>query len=251
MPRWARILLWSTAGLLAFFVYLVLFGCQTLMALEMRYLCWGDASVWSVPADLMDQSISKAAGQKLSYEGFEFEVPWRDEVDSEQSKRVGPVRLIEFKSGRAIIFEAYPSTRRTKEMPGLFGGDIPQMLGIVAGPYGIDYAVDRYMLEVTPADLSPFSSRRRMSNIAISVSLKPAISPNGRFIYQVQTPVFAGFQFGDPVAGDARIRTELYSAQQHISLVFRNEKPAPLITQPEINRILQSMRPIGEQGSRT
>jgi len=38
-----------------------------------------------VPTDLKDQSVSEAPGKKLSYFGYEFQIPWSD-LDEAQTK---------------------------------------------------------------------------------------------------------------------------------------------------------------------
>src|SRR2546429_1773968 len=61
------------------------FGFQTLIALEARYLARKAPVVRVAPAQLRDFSISRSPGRKLSYFGYEFEVPWND-VDEAKSE---------------------------------------------------------------------------------------------------------------------------------------------------------------------
>src|SRR5439155_1410472 len=81
--------------------YLWFFGFQTLIVLEARYLTRKTPAVSMAPAQLADFSISRWPGRKLSYFGYEFEVPWND-VDEAKSGLI-PVSnkaMIVFQFGR-------------------------------------------------------------------------------------------------------------------------------------------------------
>ena len=103
MPRWSRILIGCGVGVVAIFAYLRFFGCQTAMAVQARYWGWEYPRLWTVPVELADQSISKSPGRKLSYLGYEFEVPW-DDLDDAHTKRLRAWQVINFQSGRQIVF---------------------------------------------------------------------------------------------------------------------------------------------------
>jgi len=81
MPKWARILIALFVVLLVSFAYLWFFGFQTLILLEARYLTRKAPAVSMAPAQLADLSISRSPGRKLSYFGYEFEVPWNDMIN--------------------------------------------------------------------------------------------------------------------------------------------------------------------------
>ncbi len=55
-----------------------------------------------VPTELKDQTVSQAPGSRLSYFGYEFEVPWND-IDETQTKfypKDKPTRVVlVFRSG--------------------------------------------------------------------------------------------------------------------------------------------------------
>jgi hypothetical protein len=83
-PKWARILIGLFVVVLVCVAYLWFFGFQTLIVLEARYLARKTPAVSMAPAQLADFSISRSPGRKLSYFGYEFEVPWND-VDEAKS----------------------------------------------------------------------------------------------------------------------------------------------------------------------
>jgi hypothetical protein len=88
MSRLKRILTVLAILVVGGATYLWFFGPQTFFALQSRK--WGRQIpiVKSVPAELQDLSVSKAPGQKLSFMGVAFDVPW-DDVDEKKSRIVG------------------------------------------------------------------------------------------------------------------------------------------------------------------
>ncbi len=85
-----------------------------------------------VPTELKDVSISPASGRKLSYFGYEFEVPWSD-FDESQSRLFPESRpsihmaWVSFRSGLKLFIVITP---RESRFP--------------------DYAILKRMYEVTP-----------------------------------------------------------------------------------------------------
>src|ERR1700751_1953491 len=88
-------------------IYLWLFGVQTTSALMVRYADRKMPDVARTPVPLSDSSISNMPHRKMSYLGYEFEVPWND-IDEQKSKTVGTIRLTYFRSGNAFWFSTFP-----------------------------------------------------------------------------------------------------------------------------------------------
>jgi hypothetical protein len=103
MPKWMRRLIVLSIALLSCGVFLFLFGDQTFCALEARQEARKLPFVRNTPIELVDSSASHALGQKLSYFGFEFEVPW-DDIDNANSRVVGGNKaVIAFRSGNVLM----------------------------------------------------------------------------------------------------------------------------------------------------
>src|SRR5580704_7314623 len=107
MSKWIRIII--ALGIVGFLggTYLWFFGIQTFFVFETRK--WGREVpiVKSVPIELQDASVSKAQGEKLSFMGVEFEVPW-DDVDEAKTRIVGSWALIHFRPGNSILLCVEP-----------------------------------------------------------------------------------------------------------------------------------------------
>jgi hypothetical protein len=154
MHRWRRVL---AALVIAFGVggtYVWLFGPQTFFAIQARKIGRQIPIVKSLPAELQDLSVSKAPGQKLSFMGVEFEVPW-DDVDESKSRIVGTWALIVFRSGNSIIL----CVNKPKAfMDGLFR-DKTANPELFTGLYGqdvlnSDYALRKAVFQTTPSDIT-------------------------------------------------------------------------------------------------
>jgi len=83
-----RRLLWVSAFVGLCVVYLWFFGMQTFFALYARQIGRKTPIVRSVPVELYDLSVSEVRGERISFKGVEFEVPWND-VDEQKTRRGG------------------------------------------------------------------------------------------------------------------------------------------------------------------
>lgn len=102
MSRWIRLLCWLGGFVVVAGVYVWLFGVQTFCALQTRWMGRKAPIVNSVPVDLQDLSVSDATGEKLSYLGADFEVPW-DDLDHQKTQVNGNWVFLTFRSGLAMI----------------------------------------------------------------------------------------------------------------------------------------------------
>lgn len=88
-----------------------------------------------VPQDLHDLSVSQAPGQKLSYFGYEFEIPWSD-LDETQTKLIpkgNPNRVIlTFHSGLRLMVTTVPAREWANTLPSAFKTS-PQTIEAVFG----------------------------------------------------------------------------------------------------------------------
>ena len=110
-----RILIWLVLAVL----YLWFFGVQTAIVLEEHYFAWKSPSMWAVPVQLPDTSVSESPGRKLSYLGCEFEVPWND-LDEQKTRRIRDAQLIDFHSGKGIVLARFATNLRVNAFPVFF-----------------------------------------------------------------------------------------------------------------------------------
>jgi hypothetical protein len=205
-----------------------------------------------VPVDLKDKSISKADGTKLSYFGYEFEVPWND-LDETQNKffpKDKPEKTkvdLYFRSGLRLVFSARSPRQWVNGFPSDFSTS-RQDLESVFGPEAMksDYSFAKALYEFTPDNLNYWTMSQDASNHAeLLLNVKStALSKSAETgIFNLQNQSYKGFQQGNPRVRQDGIVVDLYSDQGEVEIIFLQDDYHHFsgVTQPEINRIVQSL----------
>jgi hypothetical protein len=246
--RQRKLVIWANVFLVAGFCVWH-FGVAALFVLETRYVGWKFPVVRKTPVELTDLSVSQAPGQRISYFGYEFDVPW--EIDQEKTKQTGKMELVAFRSGNALLFsKAAPKEfvrtflSATKVNPdkvrNLWGEDV----------LASDYSLYRFILEATPPQVTLFTRREDAVRNSMLILFKGIMTPRGgeSGIFRVRTDKFRGFQYGDPQARPKSLNVEIFADDGGLSFAFaqRGEGPASAITQAEINRVIQTVHRIPE-----
>ena len=254
--RWKPILISLGILLVACATYLWLLGSQTLFVLEAYSAARKLPFVKRTPVALTDLSISRAPGAKLSYFGYEFDLPWTD-IDGEKTKVVGGnMAIIAFRSGNAISFWSGPPHEFMNYL--LEQGKIDrETFGKLYGDEALwsDYNFQRLILETTPDKVALFSRRRTAVSQGLLLFVK-AISvpgdPNSG-IFAIQGKEFKGFQYGVPQNPPKRLVVQLFPDNGHLDFVFGQKKDGPtIISQADINRIVQTIHKVpAELSART
>lgn len=202
-----------------------------------------------VPTDLKDKSVSEAPGTRLSYFGYEFEVPWND-LDETQTKlypKEKPEKTrvdLHFRSGLRLWVTAIPPRSWVKELATEFKV-APERIESSFGRS--DYGFVKTVYEFTPDKMHhwAFMGRRGMRDEFLlmikSIVLSRAAETG---IFKVQNQSYKGFQEGSPRLGQDGIGVHLFSDEGSVEMMFfqKDYKNSTGVTQPEINRIVQSLR---------
>ena len=244
--KWPRILLGLFIVLLLCAAYVWFFGFQTLILLEARYLTRKTPAVSMAPAQLVDSSVSRSPGKKLSYFGYEFEVPWSD-VDESKS---GPLpdsnkAMIVFQSGNSI--SVWHGSPRAFLNQVLSNDKIDQnILRRIVGDEALqsDFALYRTILQMTPDKMTPFEHQTDAANQALLLLVKGFCMPTGADsgVFSVTAGEFSGFQFGRPQNQSGQVSVRVFSATSSLNFIFNQKLGGPtFISQPDINRLLQTL----------
>ena len=206
-----------------------------------------------VPTDLKDHSVSQAPGTMLSYLGYQFEVPWTDLDESKtklypQDNPDKKMAFLFFRSGLRLVVKAVPP----REWAHGFATDwklSPQQVQAFMGREAAtsDYAFLKNLYAFTPSSmhywaLSPqLHSREQM--LLLIKSIVPS-KPAETGIFNIQNQSLRGFQQGDPHVRQDYLLVNLYSDNDSIEIgFFQKDYPSPAgVTQPDINRIVQSLQ---------
>jgi hypothetical protein len=253
MSKWKRRLLWVGSVVNVCIVYLWFFGPQTFFAIWAWNVGRKIPIVKSVPVDLNDVSVSHAKGERLSFMGAEFEVPW-DDVDEGKTRIAGSWLLIHFRSGNSIILCVNPANGFIGDMSKSKTPD-PELFRAMYGPEVLrsDYALHKAIFETTPNQITLLTPANRAACLSSIIIIKAIMPPTTDWaIYKIQSQNFRGFQLGDPARHPKKMCLELYGDDVHfeINIEQNTGSPGPGISQPELNRVIQTARQVPHTDSK-
>lgn len=206
-----------------------------------------------VPTDLPDLSISQAPGSKLSYFGYEFEVPWTD-IDPTKTKASPHEAILRFRSGLVLMVGSTPAGFWKNGLASGFKAS-PKSLAAAFGTDAAesDYRLLRALYDFTPTKLKCWSSRASCYRGIFLLAMKSAaLLPSARSgFFNIRSQTYMGFQQGDPQSRST-VNVALYSETGSIDFTFFQKdygNPAG-VSQAEINRVVQSLRESGDDRPR-
>jgi len=207
-----------------------------------------------VPTELKDRTVSEVSGTRLKYVGYEFEVPWTD-LDEARTKlypKDKPTRVVlEFHSGLRLMVTAIPAREMVSGLPAELKTS-PQEMEAAFGPDAMqsDYNFVKALYEFSPEKMHHWiiSSNvfGREASLLILKSLAPLKCAECG-IFKVQNETFKVFQQGNAQIREDGVAVNLYTDDGSVEIIFaeKNYGHGALVTQPEINRIIQSLRQAG------
>ena len=202
-----------------------------------------------IPSGLRDQSVSENTGKKLSYLGYQFDLPWSDLDDTQtrlypKDKPESRVDL-RFRSGLRLLV----TSSRPQEFVDGLAEEMkvsPQQIESTFG--SSDYQVTKTIFEFTPDRMNHWSLSPRVHAregfLLLIKSIVPTSSADSG-IFNIQNKYSKGFQEGNPRVRPNIILVHLFYDQGSIEFIFfQKEYARPEgITQGEVNRVIQSLHP--------
>jgi hypothetical protein len=230
-------------------IYLWNFGPQTFFAVETRYWARTVPVIKKVPVELGDLSASSAAGKKLTYFGYEFEVPW-DDIDEAKSHLIGKIAIVAFRSGNVLSVMSGQPRELVKMVQSSGKVDDATFVKLYGNDaLNSDYAFLRIMLETTPDQITPFVSKKQAASSAMLLMMKGfAASRRGdSSLFVVRAADMSGFQFGHPSDSSDGFDVELFSESGELDFVFgQKANGTTKIVQSDINRILRTLHKVSD-----
>lgn len=189
--------------------------------------------------------MAETKGAHLSYFGYEFETPWPELETSgtwESSARAV------FRSGQIVTLNVPPKhlsmiktvdswfAARGVTWATVFGADFPRS----------NYAIYQAAMDLTPDQISVFGPRQRAAAgvVLLEVAKSAYALPGDTAIHSFSSKYLRGFQFGDPDRTQS-IRVIAFDSEDRQVVFIFGTKPGAgaRISQVEINRVIQTMRP--------
>jgi hypothetical protein len=236
----SRILAILAAIIILGAAYLYFFGFETAMMWEAHKIGRRAPAVKLVPVALPDSSIASSEGRRLSYLGYDFEVPWND-LDETRTRLLANRVALVFHSGKTLMLSVGPPREFTNAVIGQLDRDqFRQIYG--DGPLQSDYAMWQLIASTTPFKITLTTPRKEIVGAMMMLMVKAVAMPESSGFYSLETRDFKGFQWGNPDAHPRHIVADLFSDDAGMEFIFPEQKGHPLdVTQAEINRVLQSV----------
>ena len=224
-----------------------LWGYQTIQFWRFRSRANNAPILWITPQPLSIKDANLAAGSKLVQGDLEFEVPWTDlEHKNETKGEILSASGFVFGNGVGISVLAGKRSGLISELEGQRAGFTARLEPILgAKAIQSDFALTKAILEATPKNLRPWTSRREAMQISTLLNIKSSIIyDGGTGIFMVGTVDWSGYQFDDPARNPKHIRLELYGPQdRYLQIIFTVKKDSTVrITQKDLNRVLTTLR---------
>ena len=158
--------------------------------------------------------------------------------------------VLNFRSGLRLKVSAIPAHEWASDPD----PEIRAVPRVVAANFGYeavrsDYDVDKSIYEFTPNRMHYWALEPRVhyrEQMLLVIKSIVLLAPADTGIFKIQNQGFKGFQQGDPKVRQARLYRlylHLYSDDGSVELMFfEKDKNAAGVTQPEINRIIHTLR---------
>jgi len=243
----SQVFLGLIASIFGFFALCYFCGTQTVLALTLRSQARKNLVLSEKPVPMAIAQANTAPGMKLVHSGMSFEVPWAD-LDLSKSRFRANIAVFTFQSGRTVEFlgpdkNADDLLTTVQKSFGVRHDKLQQLFG--PGTMKSNYALQRAILEQTPDEVSPFTSRQEAVRSSMLLVLKSAAAVGGETgLFDVRLAEWKGFQWDDPSKNPKRVTLELYNGQdRHLEIIFYPGKvEAAALTQADVNRALKSLR---------
>ncbi len=207
-----------------------------------------------VPTELKDNSISQATCSKFRYFGYEFELPWND-MDTAQEVSSNRVAL-NFHSGLQVSVTGLPKREFVNSIANSWFNMSPQVFEAKLGHEATrsDYEFLKRLYARTPEKMNlwavyPSVHYRDVVFVHIkSHSLLPWAADSG--VFNIENQGYKGFQQGRPESRPVGIVVDLYADEGGVEFIFNQKdyRNARGVSQPEINRVIQSLRSVSSDG---
>jgi hypothetical protein len=245
-----RVALWAIALLpIALIAFACFFGVQSFLWWRVKQLEKSNPVVWVIPQALRNTVPAKQPGLKLTVYRYEFEVPWTD-IELDKTRSGDFVTVYYFRSGPFLMFM---NPEKAVNAKAIFLAD-DEKRRVAMQMWGektleSNFTLTKAMLETSPTQMSLFAPRGKVVGLGILLMLKIIPATGGETgIFAFDTSTIRGFQMGDPDKRPKVISVRAFDMGDHqLELTFGMQKGSTgQITQAEVNRVLQTVRPVSE-----
>lgn len=230
----------STIVVLALSVLIFVYGPTLVFYANARWQLRKSPALWVTPKPLGSSSTDRPKGPKVTYFGYEFDSPF---ADVKELKKFNSVVIVSLSNCANIVLlkpdptqDTIQILRHADEISGrsidLFGADAMQS----------NYAFESKLLNLTPADVHLFSSRRELAGNSTLLMIKGIDSRFQNGLYSFTTPSMRGFQKGN-LMHDKGVLIDAFDTQdRRLTLIVGRQPGKTCFGQTELNEIFFSLR---------
>jgi hypothetical protein len=219
-----------------------LYGLQLRNWMRARQLQKSHPALALVPHPLRDTSIASDPGITLAEFGYRFDVPWT-QIQAHETAAV--TALYRFPGGFGLtVWNATELTTTIKMMREAAARNKHPFTNFLGAR--TEYELLNSELQATPGQLSPFMPRLEAYRRSMLLSLKQMDLPGEATadLYSFAWKGWRGFQLGDPEQNRV-VEVRCFDANdREVRFFFAVERGSNTnISQPDINKVVQSLRP--------
>lgn len=231
--------------LIAVAAYILFYGLQTLIYVEVR--SWGtrDASLYVTPSTLNVTATKPASTTHLEFYGFQCEAPWKgpakttETPDYVESKfPSGPIVRVESPEEQADALQSFKgeSPEQQQHIANVFG----------AHPFDSNFDLFRAVYSASPSQVSAFLPRVDAERVSTLLDWKMSLDsqlPGGTFVFDLGR--IRGLQFGDPDHSEAVILRAFTEHDRQFKILLTHLDASNFkVTQADINQIILTLKPV-------
>jgi hypothetical protein len=200
-----------------------------------------------VPVPLPDKSIATLNGLRIERFDFSFQVPWK-KIEREQTSQT--ISYLAFKEGVSLLItnpsDALNSVKSFQE-----AAKIPHDADVIRQLFGSKALSSNYYLmaeelTATPSQVKWWTIRTENIRSFELLTHKSIEIRDSSSIYLLASEAMHGFQFGNPAVAPYKVELDLFDRndQRYQIMISGKDEQHPFVSQPEINAIIASLRPI-------
>jgi hypothetical protein len=208
--------------------------------LTARDLCRDNPHLNLLPIAIQDKSRARLSDERVEFSGFSFQTPSK-EFDF---KRIGKgISVLTFEDGGTIIdfspvqdFDPLKLMRSDARLARTLGPEVMRS----------NYALMAAEVAATSDQVKWWRTPRQNARSSVLLARKDLVVLDLAPIYSIASDAMHGFQLGNPAVSPYKVELDLFDQndRRYQIMISGKDGQPPVLTQPEINAMVASFRPI-------
>lgn len=202
-----------------------------------------DPTARLVLTPLPDQSVAQLSGTRIEMYGYSIQTPWNEQPKVKVHQTAMSIAFMQSNAGMLIfdpkLDDPLKIALKMKSDP-----DMESILGKQA--LRSHYNLMAAEIAAMPEQAKWWNMPRENVRVMMLVAFKSMELADYGSIHKIEAGGLRGFQEGDPAKPPYRVRLDLFdAADQRIQIqISAGRNQGPVLTQPQINAMVASIRPV-------